>query len=115
VHQRNKPEQRKVGLAVTTIKTAVAGKAVNGRKGTGKDRKVHGRNRMSVPILLGEDFQLTYELVLTRNVELGTKIHFQDWEYTVKAQNVMRTPDFNRILLSNKSTMKLNRAQVHRN
>ena len=32
VHQRNKPEQRKVGLAITTVKTAVAGKAVNGRK-----------------------------------------------------------------------------------
>jgi hypothetical protein len=44
VHQQNKPEQRKVGLAVTTVKTAVAGKAVNGRKGTGKDQKVHGRN-----------------------------------------------------------------------
>jgi hypothetical protein len=49
---------------------------------------------MSVPILLGEDFQLTYELALTRNVESGTKIHFQDWDYTVKAQNVRRTPDF---------------------
>jgi hypothetical protein len=70
---------------------------------------------MSVPILLGEDFQLTYELALTRNVESGTKIHFQDWEFTVKAQNVTRTPDFNRILLSNKATTKLGRAQAHRN
>ena len=27
---------------------------------------------MTVPILLGEDFQLNYEVGVTRNVELGT-------------------------------------------
>jgi hypothetical protein len=36
VRQRNKPEQRKVGLAITTIKTAIAGKAGNGRKRIGR-------------------------------------------------------------------------------
>ncbi|KAF8212543.1 hypothetical protein K438DRAFT_1566862 [Mycena galopus ATCC 62051] len=46
---------------------------------------------MSVPILLGEDYQSTYELALTRNVERGTMIHFQDWAYTVRAQNVAQT------------------------
>jgi hypothetical protein len=36
VCQWNKPEQRKVGVAVTTVKTAVAGKAVNGQKRIGR-------------------------------------------------------------------------------
>jgi hypothetical protein len=38
---------------------------------------------MSIPILLGEDYQLNYEIALTRNVESGTKLHFQNWQYTV--------------------------------
>ncbi|KAJ7081450.1 hypothetical protein C8R44DRAFT_557283, partial [Mycena epipterygia] len=42
---------------------------------------------MSVPILLGEDYQVNYELALTRNVESGSRVHFRDWEFTVKAQN----------------------------
>ncbi|KAJ7081663.1 hypothetical protein C8R44DRAFT_543740, partial [Mycena epipterygia] len=40
---------------------------------------------MSVPILLGEDFQLNYELGVTRNVELGTKIIFRGTEHEVAA------------------------------
>ena len=31
---------------------------------------------MTVPILLGEDYQLTYELGVSRNVEEGPRIHF---------------------------------------
>jgi hypothetical protein len=43
---------------------------------------------MSVPILLGEDFQLNYELGVTRNVETGTKIIFCNTPYEVKAVGV---------------------------
>ncbi|KAJ7123582.1 hypothetical protein C8R44DRAFT_563634, partial [Mycena epipterygia] len=46
---------------------------------------------MSVPILLGEDYQMNYEIALTRNVESGSPVHFKNWEYTVRAQNVERT------------------------
>jgi hypothetical protein len=43
---------------------------------------------MSVPILLGEDFQLNYELGVSRNVESSTKILFRDSPYEVEASGV---------------------------
>jgi hypothetical protein len=43
---------------------------------------------MSVPILLGEDFQLNYELGVSRNVEEGTKILFKDLPYKVEASGI---------------------------
>ncbi|KAJ7918195.1 hypothetical protein B0H13DRAFT_2321669 [Mycena leptocephala] len=69
---------------------------------------------MSVPILLGEDYQLNYEIALTRKVESGTKLHFQGWQYTVRAQNVSRTNDLGRILFSNGTVNKHAKAKQHR-
>jgi hypothetical protein len=69
---------------------------------------------MSVPILLGEDYQLNYEIAVTCNVESGTKIHFQGWRYTVRAQNVSRTNDLGRILFSNRIENKHVKAKRHR-
>ncbi|KAJ7080896.1 hypothetical protein B0H15DRAFT_803824 [Mycena belliarum] len=69
---------------------------------------------MSVPILLGEDYQIKYEIALTRNVETGSKLHFQDWEHTVRAQQVDRTPDVGRILFINQSVNKAIRSKAHR-
>ncbi|KAJ7806736.1 hypothetical protein B0H13DRAFT_1929447 [Mycena leptocephala] len=43
---------------------------------------------MSVPILLGEDFQLNYELGIARNVEEGTRILFKGTPYEVEATGV---------------------------
>jgi hypothetical protein len=43
---------------------------------------------MSVPILLGEDFQLNYELGVSRNVEAGTKIIFKNTPFEVEATGV---------------------------
>ncbi|KII83581.1 hypothetical protein PLICRDRAFT_83614, partial [Plicaturopsis crispa FD-325 SS-3] len=43
---------------------------------------------MAVPILLGEDYQQNYELGVSRNVELGTTIHFGNTGYTVPAQGL---------------------------
>ena len=40
---------------------------------------------MTVPILLGEDYQLNYELGVTRNVETGTKICFADMDHKIMA------------------------------
>jgi hypothetical protein len=68
---------------------------------------------MSVPILLGEDYRLNYEIALTRNVETGTKLHFQGWQYTVRAQNVSRTNDLSRILFSNQIVNKHVKAKHH--
>ena len=38
---------------------------------------------MTVPILLGEDYQLTYELGVSRNVEEGPRIHFGKSDWTI--------------------------------
>jgi hypothetical protein len=43
---------------------------------------------MSVPILLGEDFQLNYELGVSRNIEDGTKILFKNTPFEVDATGV---------------------------
>ncbi|KAJ7206986.1 hypothetical protein C8J57DRAFT_1541133 [Mycena rebaudengoi] len=47
---------------------------------------------MSVPILLGEDFQMNYELGISRNIEKGTKILFRDSKYEVEASGVEAFP-----------------------
>ncbi|EDR00752.1 uncharacterized protein LACBIDRAFT_333842 [Laccaria bicolor S238N-H82] len=52
---------------------------------------------MTVPILLGEDYQLTYEVGVTRNVEEGPQVHFGKSEYSVTAKQVERTKDFDRM------------------
>jgi hypothetical protein len=43
---------------------------------------------MSMPLLLAEDFQLNYELGVSRNVDEGTKILFKDTPYEVEATGV---------------------------
>ena len=52
---------------------------------------------MTVPILLGEDYQLTYEIGVMRNVEEGPKVHFGRSEWELKAQQVQRTTNFERM------------------
>ena len=69
---------------------------------------------MTVPILLGEDFQLTYELGVTRNVEEGPKIHFGKSAYEITARQVERTKDFERLRQSAHSVGKFIRSKLHR-
>ena len=69
---------------------------------------------MTVPILLGEDFQLTYELGVTRNVEEGTYVHFGQTNYKVRAQAVERTKDFDRLRQSAMAVGHFVRAKLHR-
>ncbi|KAL1663508.1 hypothetical protein GGF50DRAFT_127923 [Schizophyllum commune] len=52
---------------------------------------------MTVPILLGEDFQQAYEVAVDRKVDEGTRVHFGDHDSPVSAANVNRTNDFNKI------------------
>ena len=53
--------------------------------------------RMTVPILLGEDYQVNYEVGVTRNVETGTKINFAGTVHEISAMRVDRMPDFDRM------------------
>ena len=53
---------------------------------------------MTVPILLGEDYQLNYEMGVTCNVELGMRIKFTGTDFQVPAQRVnRRTANFDRM------------------
>lgn len=45
---------------------------------------------MAVPILLGEDFQRTYKVNMTRDVSSGCNIRFGGTSWTVKAQDIDR-------------------------
>ena len=49
---------------------------------------------MTVPILLGEDYQQSYEVSVTRNVELGTHIGLGSHDHRIRAVPFERTKDF---------------------
>lgn len=56
---------------------------------------------MSVPLLLGEDYQLNYELTVKRSMEHGISILYgDDPELNVKAILVDKTQDFGRLQAS---------------
>ena len=52
---------------------------------------------MTVPILLGEDYQLNYEVGVTRNVETGAYVHFAGMDFKVPTHRVEWTTDFDRM------------------
>ena len=69
---------------------------------------------MTVPILLGEDYQLTYEIGVSRNVEEGPRIHFGRAEWKLSAQQVDRTRDFDRMRQSAYSVGQFIHSKLHR-
>ena len=69
---------------------------------------------MTVPILLGEDYQLNYEVGVTRNVETGAYVHFAGTDFKVPAHRVERTTDFDRMRQSAMSVGHFIRAKLHR-
>ena len=69
---------------------------------------------MTVPILLGEDYQLNYELGVTRNVELGMHIHFNRTSYSVPAHSVSQTNDFDRMRQSALLAGHFIKSKIHR-
>lgn len=68
---------------------------------------------MTVPILLGEDFQQTYELGVFRSVDDGTEIRFGRTDFTVKAERVGRSEDFNYLRKSIAMANKFTKAKTH--
>ncbi|PBK79373.1 hypothetical protein ARMGADRAFT_950949, partial [Armillaria gallica] len=59
---------------------------------------------MSVPILLGEDYQLNYELMVKWNVDTRMMILYRDNpKYSIKAMAVDKTEDFGRLRASVKA------------
>jgi hypothetical protein len=70
--------------------------------------------RMTMPILLGEDYQVNYEVGVTRNVETGTKVNFAGTVHEISASRVERTTDFDRMRQSALLVSKFARTKIHR-
>ena len=69
---------------------------------------------MTVPILLGEDYQLNYEVGVTRNVERGTQINFGGTDFEIRAHQVGRTADFDRMRQSAMLAGHFIRSKLHK-
>ena len=69
---------------------------------------------MTVPILLGEDYQQSYKISVTQNVELGTHIGFGQHDHRIRATPVGRTEDFSRLCQSTYMVSQFVRRQFHR-
>jgi hypothetical protein len=70
--------------------------------------------RMTVPILLGEDFQTTYELAVQRSVTEGTTVSIQSTDFEIPAVAANRTEDFARLRQSAYQLASFRRSAIHR-
>ncbi len=68
---------------------------------------------MTVPILLGEDFQLSYELAVQRSIDFGTTVTIGRRGLTVRAEGVRRTGDFGRLRQSAAGVAGFIKAKFH--
>lgn len=69
---------------------------------------------MTVPILLGEDFQETYEACVQRNVRFGTTVTFGADTPAVRATGVRRTGDHRKVQGSAYALASFVKAKLHR-
>ncbi|EDR11762.1 uncharacterized protein LACBIDRAFT_323941 [Laccaria bicolor S238N-H82] len=69
---------------------------------------------MTVPILLGEDFHLTYEIQVSRSVMEGSFLNFRGSPYTVPAVGVNRTNDFEWLRKSAHHISSFVKAKMHK-
>ena len=69
---------------------------------------------MTVPILLGEDFHVTYEIGVKRELEFGTTVSFGGTALTARAVGVQRTGDYKRLRGSAYAIASFVKAKTHR-
>lgn len=68
---------------------------------------------MTVPILLGEDYQVNYEITTSRNVEKGRFIHFTGTPHVVQAQEADPAPDIPKLRHSAHAQAHFVKAKTH--
>jgi hypothetical protein len=68
---------------------------------------------MTVPILLGEDYQIAYEINITWNIEKGIEITYRKTNYTVTTQPVRWTDNFNCLEKSTFMTAHFVQGKMH--
>ena len=69
---------------------------------------------MTVPILLGEDYHLNYEIQVSRSVTDGSYLHFKGSPYSVPAVGVGRTNDFDRLRKGAHNVSSFVKAKTHK-
>ena len=69
---------------------------------------------MTVPILLGEDYHLNYELIVAHCVDFCSTINFTGTPYTISARGVSRTKDFNRMRQSACAVGSFVKSKLHK-
>ncbi|KZP24429.1 hypothetical protein FIBSPDRAFT_666741, partial [Athelia psychrophila] len=57
---------------------------------------------MSVDVLLGEDYQLSHELTVAQDLELGTRVSYRSCPYSIQAMPVGCTKDFDHMTPSHR-------------
>lgn len=69
---------------------------------------------MTVLILLGEDYHLTYEVNISRSVTEGSYLHFAGTPYSVPAVGVNRTNNFDQLQKSTHHTSSFMKVKTHK-
>ena len=69
---------------------------------------------MTVPILLGEDYHINYELIVAHKIDFRSVVNFAGVPYTVPARGVGRTRDFERMRQSACVTASFVKAKLHK-
>ncbi|KAF7968769.1 hypothetical protein HWV62_29370 [Athelia sp. TMB] len=69
---------------------------------------------MSVDILLGEDYQLAFEMTTSRHVEKGTTVSYRHCPHKIRAEAVGRTEDFAKVAPTHVSNASYVKAKAHR-
>lgn len=87
----NKDSQLKGFICIPIFMTTVEGEVIK------MEAEAYIVPGMMVPILLGEDYQQSYELSVTHNVEEGTHLSFGCHDHRIWAIPVERTTDFNHL------------------
>ena len=70
--------------------------------------------RMTVPILLGEDYQQAYKLTVLRHLEKGTTVQFGGTPHIISASSVERSGDFDCLCPSAYLVASFVKAKLHR-
>ena len=68
---------------------------------------------MSVPILLGEDYQTAYELSVFRSIESGSRIRFGNTSFDISATGIDWLNDAAKLRKSTFSTEGFLKAKIH--
>ena len=69
---------------------------------------------MTIPILLGEDYHLNYELTVVHRINFKSVVNFSSMPHSVPARGVSQTGDFSRMRQSASAVASFIKSKLHR-